>query len=135
MNKLIPMLLLVGLSTNVFAEWTTVSSGGEDIVKGLYVDLETKKKYRGGIVEMWDLFDLNHPDEDLPGDKKLSFTDLSQYDCKAKTRQIVSANDYAKNMGYGKILYTRNRNQPGNVVDIMPGSYMETLFNIACDIK
>ena len=59
MKKLIPMLLLVGVSTNVFAEWTWVGTNSNGGITA-YVDFATIHK-KGNKVKVWDIFDYKTP--------------------------------------------------------------------------
>ncbi len=128
MKKLIPMLLLVGVSTNVFAEWTKV--GGTDDYFA-YVNLATIRRH-GDTAKMWSLMDYKVVQE-VAQDRYLSDESQSEYNCTEEQYRTVTYTWYSDNMGIGKQIHTNSNGSKWEPV--RPGSVIETLLKVACGIK
>ena len=117
-------------STNVFAEWTEVSSDGADMTR--YVDLGTIKK-KGHKVKMWSLNDLKTVQESA-GYRYLSSVVRYEYDCEEETTRLLDLHWYSGNMAGGEIVYSHTyvKAEEGSIV---PDSISETDFKIACAKK
>ena len=128
MKKVLVLLLLM-VSTNVFAEWTRVGSNDEMTV---YVDYGSIKK-KGNKVKMWYLFD--HKTVQKPaGDRYLSSMSRSEYDCEEETKRMLDFYWYSGNMRQGEMVYSQS-NIKDEAESIVPGSISEALFKIACGKK
>lgn len=102
MKKIMALLLLI-VSTNVFAEWTKVTvTSDRDMT--VYVDYETIKK-KGNKVKMLDLteFKTVHKNKSY---RYLSQLSLNEYDCEEETRRMLDFHWYAENMKKGNIVYS-----------------------------
>jgi hypothetical protein len=133
MRESIPMLLLVVVSTNVFAEWTRVGTGSNGNIT-FYVDFATILK-KGNKVKMWFVHDYKTPLDD----DHIKFSSLlgqDEYDCEEETSRGITINTYSGNMVNGKVIgtevYTFEESVPRLAA---PGSMGETFFKIACGIK
>ena len=130
MKKVLVLLLLM-ISTNVFAEWTPVD-GSKDGDMTVYVDFETIKK-KDNKVKMWDLFDYKTVQK-VGNYRFLSVLDHYEYDCDEETRRMLDFYWYSGNMKNGEIVYSQT-NIKNEAESIVPGSISETKFKIACDKK
>lgn len=127
MNKILVLLLLM-VSTNVFAEWTAVSESANGIAT-VYVDFETIKK-KGNKVKIWDLLDLKTAQK-FENDRYLSTIQRMEYDCEEETGRTLDYYLYSGNMRNGEIVYS-SKNIKDEPKSILPGSIDEGLFKIAC---
>ena len=130
MKKILVLLLLM-VSTNVFAEWTRVdnSPDGNMIV---YIDYETIKK-KGNKVKIWSLIDFKTVQKSSYG-KYLSFVSRNEYDCEEETRRMLDLYSYSGNMRDGEQVYSQS-NIKDEGTSIIPVSIDEVLFKIACSKK
>ena len=113
MKKILTLLLLI-VSTSVFAEWTKVTvSSDRDMT--VYVDYETIKK-KSNKVKVLDLLDFKtvHKNKSYRYKSQLS---LNEYDCEEKTRRILNFYWYSENMKKGDIVYSeKNINDEGKSI-------------------
>ena len=128
MKKLLVLLLLM-VSTSVFAEWTEV---GRNKKQTAYVDFGTIKK-KGNKVKMWSLDDFNTIQK-LENYRYMSSLGNYEYDCEEETVRMLDLHWYSGNMGQGEIVYSE-KNIKGETVSIVPRSIDEGLFKIACGKK
>lgn len=128
MKKLIPMLLLVGLSTNVFAEWTMVAESDNSVN---YANLATIRRH-GDTAKMWSLTDYKVSQE-LTQDRYLSDEGQYEYNCTEEQFRFVTVTFYSGNMSSGKQIYTISDGSKWQPV--RPGSTGEKTFKVACGIK
>ena len=128
MKKLVVLLLLM-VSTSVFAEWTEV--GGNDVITA-YADFGTIKR-KGNKVKMWSLLDLKTVQE-VAGKKYLSVMSRNEYDCEEETSRRLDFYEYSGNMRNGEIVWS-STNIKKETVSIIPESIEEGTFNIACGKK
>ena len=130
MKKLVVLLLLM-VSTSVFAEWTEVS-GNDDVGITAYADFGTIKR-KGNKVKMWSLLDLKTVQE-VAGKKYLSVMSRNEYDCEEETSRMLDFYEYSGNMRNGEIVWS-STNIKKETVSIIPESIDEGTFNIACGKK
>jgi hypothetical protein len=128
MKKLIPMLLLVGVSTNVFTEWVWAWSADNF---NSYVDFATIRK-KGNKVKMWNLIDFKTA-QTVTEFRHLSQKTQTEYDCQEEQLRTVAFSWFSGNMGRGKAVYANSDTQQWSPVE--PESINEKLFKIACGIK
>ena len=128
MKKVLVLLLLM-VSTNVFAEWT---KSGESKDAFFYVDYGTIKK-KGNKVKMWTMYDYKTV-KMIENDRYLSMVNYDEYDCEKETVKWLDYYFYSGNMRTGEIVgsSTNIKKEP---FSIMPGSIDETLFKITCSKK
>ena len=131
MKKVLVLLLLM-VSTNVFAEWTEV--GGNDVINVFtqytaYADFGTIKR-KGNKVKMWYLYDFKKV-QHVGDDRYLSSVNYDEYDCEEETVRWLDYYLYSGNMRTGEIVWS-STNIKKEPFSIMPGSVNETLFKIAC---
>ncbi len=127
MKKLTLLLLMV--STNVFAEWTDVGSNDEMIV---YNDLSSIKK-QANQVKMWSMFDFKTVKK-IENDSFLSQLFHYKYDCESETITQLDFIWYSGNMKSGDVVYSQ-RNMNIEPISVTPESINEHLFKIACGKK
>lgn len=129
MKKIVALLLLM-VSTSVFAEWVAVGASSDGMT--LYGDYGTIKR-KGNKVKMWRLYDFKtfQKGENV---KYLSMVTRDEYDCEEETSQMLDVYWYSSNMKSGEVVFSDSniRVEPKSIV---PRSVNETLFNIACDKK
>ena len=131
MKKVLVLLLLM-VSTNVFAEWLRLGEV-DDGDSTFYVDLETIKR-KGNKVKMWDLSDSKTVKKTLGGKEYFSSLNRIEYDCEEETRRILDAYRYSGNMKNGGIVFSYP-NVKDEAESIIPESLDDGLFKIACGKK
>ena len=127
MNKLLLVLILTIISSNVLADWTLVQTGKES---DEYVDSATIH-ISGNLAKMWSLTNISKNIKNIrPGENAFAVKTVREYDCKEhKTRAlfIASYNDY---MGTGGI--ERSSESPdAKWKEVTPG-IKESFWKIAC---
>ena len=130
MKKLVVLLLLM-VSTSVFAEWTEVGRN-DDVGLTVYADFGTIKR-KDHKVKMWKLYDYKTVKESGV-DRFLSSMDRDEYDCEEETIGLFDWHWYSGNMAEGEIVRS-NTNIKDAIQSVIPGSMGETLFKIACGKK
>ena len=129
MIKMIMTLLLLIVSTSVFAEWTKVTNSSDGDMT-VYVDYGSIKN-KGNKVMMLDLTDFKtvHKNKSY---RYMSQLSLNEYNCEEKTRRILDFDWYSENMKKGNIVYSeKNINDEGK--SIPTDSIGTDLFIIACN--
>ena len=131
--KKLTLLLLLMVSTNLFAEWTRFI-GSADGSMTVYGDRETIKK-KGSNVKMWSVNDFKTV-QLLPvsNTKFLSTVARQEYDCEEETKRILDGYWYSGNMKQGEIVHSFT-NIKEEAESIIPKSILESSFKIACDKK
>ena len=127
MNKLLLILILTIISSNVLADWTLVQTGKES---DEYVDSATIQ-VSGHLAKMWSLTNISKNIKNIrPGEKAFAVKTVREYDCKEhKSRSLFVAwyNDY---MGTGGI--ERSSESPdAKWKEVTPG-IRESCWKIAC---
>ena len=130
MKKLIPMLLLVGVSTNVLAKWTGIGKSPDGDTT-IYIDFTTIRKH-GDLVKMWHLYDFQTT-KTASGIRYFSSKGQEEYDCKEEQSRALAFSMFFDKMGDGVANYSGVVDSNWNPVS--PGSIDEKLFKIACGIK
>ena len=128
--KKLTLLLLLMISTNVLAEWTTVG-GNTDLIS--YIDFGTIKR-KDNKVKMWSLIDLKTVHEFSGGERYLSGMMRSEYDCEEETMRMLDVYYYSENMREGEVVVS-NTNITNEATSVRPESIEEIFFKIACDKK
>lgn len=129
--KKIMVLLLLLVSSNVFAEWTKVDVSENDILFA-YVDYATIKR-KGNKVTMLKIYDFK-TEENVGNDRYLSVVNRDEYDCEEKTSRITDFVAYSRNMGKGDVVYSE-KNLNDKADSVSPGSMRESLLIVACGKK
>jgi hypothetical protein len=130
MKKILVLLLLM-VSTSVFAEWSKLG-GSSDKESTVYVDYGTIKK-KGNKVKMWSLIDYKTVHE-VAGKKYLSVMGRNEYDCEEETSRLLDFHYHSGNMRQGESVLS-DTNLKEEATSIVPESIDETFFKIACDKK
>ena len=128
--KKLTLLLLLMVSTSVFAKWTEVGSKDGDITS--YADFGTIKK-KGNKVKMWGLYDYKKVQK-FENYRYLSSLTRFEYDCEEETVKELDIHWYSGNMRQGEIVVSTT-NIKNEAESIMPESIYEGLFKIACGKK
>ena len=129
MKKVLVLLLLM-VSTNIFAEWTRVGEG-EDGYTTIYFDIQSIRK-KGNKVKMWILYDFRVVQKSKSENVKYSSQiNNSEYDCDEITRRILDFNWYSGNMGRGEVVFS-SPNRKDEPRSIIPSSIDDGFFKIAC---
>ena len=127
MNKLLLVLILTIISSNVLADWTLVQTGKES---DEYVDSATIH-ISGNLAKMWSLTNISKNIKNIrPGENAFAVKTVREYDCKEhKSRALFIAwyNDY---MGTGGIERS-SENPDAKWKEVTPG-IRESNWKIAC---
>ena len=129
--KNLTLLLLLVVSSNVFAEWTKVGSysrpfgfSGLTIISTGYIDFGTIKK-KGNKVTMWSLID----DETAEVSSAIIHY---EYDCKERTIKELQSVWYSGNMGSGDVKSEDLATSERKSRPIDPTTLDDKFFNNAC---
>ena len=125
MNKIILSLILVSLSTPIFAEWVKVSNTADYDV---YVD-NRSIKLPDNTIKMWVLYDYNL-DQGSTFDHYLSVKYLNQYQCINNTSKMLVSTHYDGHATTGKVVETLSRKV--DYIPIPKNTIAESLLNVAC---
>jgi hypothetical protein len=131
MKKLIVLILLM-VSTSVFAEWTIVG-GNFDGGHIIYADFVSIKK-KGNKVKMLDLSDFKTVRTEVGGQRYLSVIQHNEYDCLEETKRLLDYYMYSGNMR-GGVIVSSDTNIKMETISVLPESMDDTLFKIACGNK
>ena len=129
--KKILILLLLMVSTSVFAEWTEVN-GNKDAGLTTYVDYGTIKN-QNNKVKIWTLYDYKRVQQ-VEDSRFLSSVTHTEYNCEEETSRMLDVYWYSGNMRNGEIVWS-STNIKKETVSIIPESIDEGNFNIACGKK
>ena len=129
--KKLTLLLLLLVSTNVFAEWTRVI-GSADGDMTTYVDFGTRKK-KGNKVRMWSLNDFKTVQQH-DNYKLLTIVEHNEINCEEETIRMLDVYGYSGNMKRGEIVYSDN-NIKDETISIVPETTNEILLWMACRKK
>ena len=130
--KKLTLLLLLMVSTNVFAEWTRVTESADGDMTA-YIDYGTIKK-KGNKVKMWQLQDYKAVKESAGGKRYLSSVTRFEYDCEEEVVRQLDFYWYSGNMRQGEIVVSIT-NIKDEAESVMPGSINETQLIIVCSKK
>ena len=130
MKKLLILLLLL-VSTSVFAEWIRIGKYNDDDMT-VYVDFGTIKK-KGNKAKMWSLYDYKTVKK-WANINYLSQLSRNEYDCEEETKRMLDFYWYSGNMRQGEIVYS-HKNIKEEAESIVPESIDYFLLKIACDKK
>jgi hypothetical protein len=128
MKKVVTMLLLMVVSTNVLSEWTNVSHSSH-ANRTAYVEYYTILK-KENKVKMTSLTDFKTA-EKYGNNKLLSMVTRDEYDCEKKTIRLLDIYGYSGNMKSGDIVFS-DSSIKGEAQSIRLGTTEETFFEIAC---
>lgn len=126
MKKMVLMLLLVAISSDVFADWEMVNKGP---TATMYLDLSTRQRTLNKV-KMWHLTD-NYTIRPVNGGKAfLSLKAQIEYDCTEKQTRYLWTTVYSGHMGNGEVLDSLAGNQKWQPV--IPGTIWEIMWKSAC---
>lgn len=128
MRKIILMIILAGVSSDVLAKWTEINSDG---VATQYIDLSRTKR-NGDLVKIWTAVDYQEPRKML-GKTFRSVVIQEEYDCKNELRRTLFVVAKAGGMASGAAVLSDP--QVTNWQPTPPGSGGEMFLNIACNGK
>lgn len=125
------MLMLLMVSMNVSAEWTTVG-GNVDDTSTVYVDFETLRK-KDNNTKIWVLMDFKTVNQ-IKNVKFLTMINRFEYDCNEETVRQLDFYLYSGNMGSGEVVFSQKniKNEPQSM---LPNSMNEKVFKITCGKK
>ena len=127
MKKLILLLLLI-VSTSVFAGWTVIDKSS-DGTQTAYVDIDTIKRKRNKV-SMWIMIDYKTVQEG----GFLSAVSRFEYDCEESTSRMLDFVWYKGNMMSKDVLFG-DSNMKLEARSISPSSMDETILKIVCSKK
>ena len=130
--KKLTLLLLLMVSTNVFAEWTLIDNN-EVTGTTAYVDFKTIRK-KGNKVKIWTLIDFDMEQTLSDGRRYMSTTGRYEYDCVNETALLWEGGGQSGKMMNGKSVWGDIYRTPYKA-SITPESYQEIFFKIACGKK
>lgn len=128
MKKILVIIVLTCLSTNLAAEWATI---GEQDDKGgytIYADFETLIRIKDEA-KMWTLIDFQVEQEET-GALFLSKSIRRNYDCEGKHVRVLAYKLFSWGMGRGELV--RAYSQPQKWEQVQPESMAEQEWKIAC---
>lgn len=117
--------VLLFVSTDTVAEWIEV---GHNETTTFYANLANIQIDDTGIVRMWNLLDLNVPDNSTEP-PYLSMKSLAEYNCKDVTYRFLKSQNFSDKMGNGDVVL---RNTVGDWNPLPSRSAVKTLWKIAC---
>ena len=126
MRNLVTFLCLTLTSLSSYGEWRKITQN-EGVV--IYIDNEKIIK-NNTQSKIWTLIDLNTPEKNANGSDYSSLITLWLYDCKGSNHKILSATQYDKNMGSGRVI--NQIPEAKNWEYIVPNTFGETIGKIAC---
>ena len=130
MKKILTILLLMVVSTNVLSDWTEVSDSSH-ANRTAYVEYHTLLK-KENKVKMTSLTDFKKAEK--YGDHTLlSMVTRDEYDCEKNTIRLLDIYGYSENMQSGDIVLSDER-ITGEAQSIKLGTSEETFFEIACHV-
>lgn len=127
MKKVVVLLLLM-VSTNVFAEWSKLGDSS-DKESTVYVDFETIKR-KGNKVKMSYLLDFKSV-KTIGNISFLSSVFYTEFDCEEETGRLIDASLYLRNMLMGGVVDSMS-NMKNEPTSIQPLTTEQLLFKIAC---
>ena len=130
MKKILTILLLMVVSTNVLSDWTKVNDSSH-ANRTAYVEYNTLLK-KENKVKMTSLTDFKKAEK--YGDHTLlSMVTRDEYDCEKNTIRLLEIYGYSGNMQSGDIVLSDER-ITGEAQLIKLGTSEETFFEIACHV-
>lgn len=119
MRRVLLTIVLILLTTNVFANWESYGS-----VKGneIFYDRSSIKK-NGVVVKVWAYYNVNENATSLLG--------LKQFDCLRETVKTLTIKEYTKLNLKGEISYNSTPDNP-QADYIIPSSSDDILMKIVC---
>ena len=127
MKKIALGLVLVLLSSGVFAKWEKIASSADGKVT-YYADAKTRTA--GGKTELLTLTDYREP-QLAPGDQQyLSVKVLEEFNCADQKARHLNLDAFSENMGAGKVV-GREKN-PANWRSVSHESMEEDMWKFAC---
>jgi len=125
MKKLLLILSLLLLTTNVYAEWTFFGESVEDSV--MFYDNSTVKR-NGDKVRVW--MYINVSPEQVKSRNMGSARSLNEIDCVNETFKTLSLSAYTKSNLKGEVRHTTEPDP--TIVYIPPSSTYATLMKLVC---
>jgi len=110
------------------AQWSAVGSG--DYIHQPYADKSTIRR-QGATARMSAMYDFRRQDFTPEGKALYSTVVLREYDCAARRVRLLSAIDFAGQMGTGEVVDTSAR--AGRWENVVPGALDEAFWNLACN--
>ena len=132
MKRIILFIMVVLFSGSAAAEWTRISSYGEQ-GKEVFIKKESINKV-GNIATIWTLSDYENP-QFSGGKRKLSTKSWYEYDCQNKQYRTLILYWYSGHKGEGKIVYSEmvySGLVPEKMKPIIPNSVVERIWKITC---
>lgn len=127
MNRVILVVLMFFISSNVMADWIKLDRGSNYTA---YADFTTINK-TGNKVKMWILFDLDAAEVASNGQLQKSIKAQMEFDCNGRTLRTIYEAGSSGHMGSGGTV-SRNNN-PNNWIPFAPDSINEYIWQLACD--
>lgn len=112
-----------------WADWVEIGKNEDGT---FFVHAESIEK-SGELVKLWYLIDFKKNQVDTSSRIFRSTKDQSEYDCKEQRSRTLFYNNYADQMGTGKIVFTMK--DPFKWRTVSPGSISSALLKIACGKK
>ncbi len=132
MKKTIISMLLLIVSSSVFAEWTLVASAAaKDGSSVGYADLSTIRR-SGTKAKMWSLRDYKII-QTAGSVSLLSSERQDEYDCTEDQSRFLAFNLYSGHMGGGSVVDTNSI--ASEWIPVPPGSVIYYLWKVACEVR
>ena len=142
--KVMLLLLLVGVSSNVMAQWVLVSAKAVNkdgvTYNNVYVDPTTIIN-KSGLTMMWTMAEFQEDQKlnnDDPTDQRYfkSATVRYVFNCETNQGETISVGQFSGSMGEGELVATWTDPSPINQVKLTnrvePGTVAKIIFDYAC---
>lgn len=127
-RKVVLILILVAVSSEVMAEWAPLG-GGDDCA--VYVDKTTIIR-ANNLVKISALCEYKVAQKDVVGKVFVSMRVENQFDCKNKTYRRTAASFFSKPMAQGDMVWTEG-NLSQDWQPIPTNSFLSALSKISCE--
>ena len=125
------ILVMLCVESAAFAEWVFFGTTDEGATK-LYVDNDTIRR-KGVTGKIWALYDYSNVQshyKDGSGDKYLSLTVQTQFDCAEERSRLLALRFYAGHMGAGEVIH--NDSDVRQWEPVGPGTVNQALSHLVC---
>jgi hypothetical protein len=135
MNRSLFILVLLLISSPVYAEWALIG-GDNEAGMALYVDPALISQNETHTT-LWVLYDFKTAQTKGSGESFSSAKIQREYDCPNELTRVLKVTNYAGDMGSGKEVANQTVDNPkwGSLGRLDPGTVARSLWDIACGKK
>ena len=131
MNRIVLVVLLAAVSSNVMADWVPITEGSDKDTT-IYANPDNIL-WSNNRAKLLVLFDYKTPRTVADSRPYLSTKYEFEIDCNGNQSRLLGVIAFSGNMGAGEVIYTHNFNNPWTAV--RPRSIDQGILNFACGIK